>query len=68
MKRSPGRARSHMTTKPVSATLQTPLALKARDSHTSSKVWPRFGKYDDEEDFLLFFSLLGFVVVVVVID
>jgi len=44
MKCSPGRARSHMTTKPVSVTLQRPLPLKARDSHTSSRVWPRFGK------------------------
>lgn len=46
MKRSPGNARSHMTTNPVSETLHRPFPLKAKDSHTSSKVWPRFGKYE----------------------
>jgi hypothetical protein len=46
MKRSPGNARSHMTTNPLSETLHRPFPLKAKDSHTSSKVWPRFGKYE----------------------
>lgn len=48
MNRSPGRARSHMTTNPVSATLHTPFPLKARLRHSSSKVWFFFGKYKEE--------------------
>lgn len=43
---SPGNAQSHMTMKPVSATLHKPLPLKAKLSQTSSRVWPRLGKYD----------------------
>lgn len=48
--RSPGRARSHMRTKPLSAALQMPFPLKARDSHTSSSVCPRLGKKERDGD------------------
>lgn len=34
--------------------MHRPFPLKARDSHSSSKVWPRFGKYE-------FLGLLGLV-------
>lgn len=54
MKRSPGRARSHMTTKPVSDTLHKPFPVKARLSQTSSNVCPLFGK----NDAFFLFSLL----------
>lgn len=55
MKRSPGRARSHMTTKPVSDTLHKPFPVKARLSQTSSNVCPLFGK----NDAFFLFSLLA---------
>lgn len=47
--RSPGRARSQRTTNPVPETLQRPFPLNARDSQTSSTVWPLFGKYDGDD-------------------
>ncbi|KAF3571546.1 hypothetical protein F2Q69_00063492 [Brassica cretica] len=45
-KRSPGRARSHMTTKPVRWALQISLPLNPKLSQTSSIVCPRFGMVD----------------------